>query len=76
MEGAEPDGLSLTGDEAAIVLQPDAYLDRETIARIASTLKPRYDRVVVHYFRAADGFDESTLAEDIVCRRVPTEVPL
>jgi len=74
--GAEPDGLSLTGAAAAIILQPDGYLDRETAARIASTLRPRYDRVVVHYFRAADDFDESALAEGVLCRRVPTEIPL
>ena len=76
MEGAEPDGLSLNGDAAAVVLQPDAYLDRDTTARIVSALKPRYDRLVVHYFRAADDFDQSALAEGVVCRRVPTEITL
>ncbi len=70
------DGRSLVGDAAAVVLPPDAYLDRDTAARLVSSLKPHYDRVVLHYFRAADDFDQSVLAEGVVCRRVPTEVTL
>lgn len=76
MDSAGPHGHSLIGDAAAVVLQPDAYLDRDAAARIVSALKPQYDRVVIHYFRAAEDLDPSALAEGVICRRVPTEVTL
>lgn len=76
IDDAGPDGHSLIGDAAAVVLRPDAYLDQDAAARIVSALKPRHDRVVIHYFRAAEDLDQSALAEGVICRRVPTEVTL
>jgi hypothetical protein len=71
-EGA--DGISMAGDTAAVVLPPDVFLDRDAAAAVVSKLKPTFNRVVVYYFRSADDFNQSTLADGVVCRRVPTEI--
>jgi hypothetical protein len=71
-----PDGFSMIGNGVAVVLPPDEYLDRETVADIVAKFAPSYERVTVFYFRSAEDFDQTTLVDGVICRRVPNEVTI
>jgi hypothetical protein len=70
------DGRSLYSDSGAVVIPPDEYLDDKRAAEIVSNVKPRFDQLVIYYFRSADSFDPSKISNGVVCRRVPTEMTL
>lgn len=70
------DGRSFSGGAVAVIIPPDAYLDSLRAAAVATQIKSKHDRVVIFYFRAAEDFDETVLADGIVCRRIPSEITL
>lgn len=70
---ANIDGVSFTGDECAIVLEPEEFLNPSSLAEIASNVPSDFDRVVVYFFRSANDLEVS-FDERLVLRRVPMDL--
>ena len=70
------DAISFDGREAAMILPPEAFLDRETLSEAISSLPTSLLRLHIYYFRSMDELRLDELRERLVLKRIPVDISI